>query len=456
MPRVAERIEEGSLRRMRASLPEISSVSWTSFMTGTQPGEHGVFGFTDVDPDTYRLRFPSFQDVAVPTFWDRLGERGHRCVVLNQPATYPARRIPGILVSGFVAVDLSRAVQPLRHLGPLRRLDYRIDIDTGRGRVDHDFLMADLRRTLEARRRAIDHLWEAEDWDYFQVVITGTDRLYHFLFDAVEDASHPRHQAVLDYHRQVDELVGEVFDRFVARVGEGGRRKRDEGGRRERGEGGWGERGEGGRTDGGGGEGSSQGERGRSAEPPPAFFLLSDHGFCAIEKEVQLNAWLRERGWLETREDQEGEGDPDGLERISPGSVAFALDPGRIYLNRQGRFSRGSVGDAGASELAREIATALESLEYRGRKVVRRVFQADEIYSGPRVGDGPDLVALSTPGFDLKASPTAREVFGRSDGLVGMHTWDDAFLITPEPVDADEIWIGELADKLTAMLAGPA
>ena len=45
MPNIAARIEAGHLRSMRASLPEISSVSWTSFMTGAQAGEHGIFGF---------------------------------------------------------------------------------------------------------------------------------------------------------------------------------------------------------------------------------------------------------------------------------------------------------------------------------------------------------------------------------------------------------------------------
>ena len=30
------------------------------------------------------------------------------------------------------------------------------------------------------------------------------------------------------------------------------------------------------------------------------------------------------------------------------------------------------------------------------------------------------------PGFDLKGSVKQREIFGRTPGLQGMHTWDDA------------------------------
>lgn len=395
MPRVAERIAAGSLRAMRASVPEISSVSWSSFMTGTQPGEHGIFGFTDIDPESYELTFPSFSQLAVPTLWDRLGKHGLVSVVLNQPATYPARRIPGAIVSGFVAVDLSRAVQPLHHLGPLRRLDYRIDIDTLRSRRNHDWLFRDLHRTLDSRRRALWHLWDFVEWDFLQVVITGTDRLYHYLWDALEDRHHPRHEQALQYHSAVDTFVGEIFDRFAA----------------------------------------------EDADAESRFWMLSDHGFCGIRQEVQLNAWLRAEGYLNLPE-----GGTDGLQAMDGDSTAFVLDPGRIYVHRADRFARGLVPADKVQELKRELADGLRGLRYDGEPIIREVFDSAQIYQGPQTSRGPDLVALSHPGFDLKGSPTSTETFGRTD-LVGMHTYDDAFLLTPDSIDGD-LWIGDLAEIL--------
>jgi predicted AlkP superfamily phosphohydrolase/phosphomutase len=392
MPRVGERIAAAHLRPMRASLPEISSVSWTSFMTGAQAGEHGVFGFTDIRPDDYQLTFPTFPAVPVPTIWDRLGQRGRRSLVVNQPATYPARPIPGTLISGFVAIDLRRSVQPLAHLATLRRLDYRIDIDTLAARRDHDALFVDLHATLRARRDALWQLWDAERWDLLQVVVTGTDRLYHYLFDALDDPDHPRHEAALDYHAAVDRFVGEVFDRF------------------------------------------------RSEQPnaDQRFWMLSDHGFCAIRSEVQVNAALRRAGLLQI-DDATGR----DLGGIADASRAFALDPGRIYVHRRDRFARGLVDPTEVEAVKEEVADLLLQLRYHGEPVIREVFDAAKIYSGPHAADGPDLVALSHPGFDLKASPSATEVFGRSD-LVGMHTYDDAFLLAPRPVEGD-LWIGDLA-----------
>jgi len=400
MPNVAARIAAGHLRTMRASLPEISAVSWSSFMTGVDPGQHGIFGFTDLDPDSYELRFPCFHDLQVPTFWDRLGKAGLRSVVVNQPSTYPARAIPGSIVSGFVAIDLSRSVRPLSHLGPLRRMDYQIDIDTGRARGDHDFLLSDLERTLAGRAAALDYFWEAENWNYFQLVVTGTDRLYHFLWDALDDTSHPHHQASLDYHAKVDDLVGRAFERFDREQG---------------------------------GDGSGDG-----------FYMLSDHGFCGIVREVQLNAWLQREGYLEL----EGLVDLTG---ITPASRAFALDPGRIYIHRGGRYARGGVDEADVPALKAEIKERLLLLEWEGERIIREVFDAEQIYEGPCVASGPDLVVLSEPGFDLKGSPLAQEVFGHS-GLMGMHTWDDAFLLTPRPVDGSDFWIGDVAGILTAEL----
>jgi len=394
MPQIGERIAAANLRSMRASLPEISSVSWTSFMTGAGPGEHGVYGFTDIDPGTYELIFPNFRQVEIPTLWDRLGRGGVSSVVLNQPATYPARRIPGALVSGFVAIDLSRAVQPLRHLGPLRRLDYRIDIDTGRSRHDHDWLLRDLYRTLETREAALWHLWESEPWQLMQVVVTGTDRLYHYLWDALEDPAHPRHQATLEYHRAVDAFVGRIYDRFAA----------------------------------------------LQPRAEHHFWMLSDHGFCAIEQEVQLNAWLRRQDWLRLR------GDGTRVADITGGSMAFALDPGRFYIHRASRFARGSVRDERLADLKHELANRLLQLRYDGRPVIREVFDGAEIYQGARQDRAPDLVALAHPGFDLKASPAAEQVFGRTD-LVGMHTYDDAFFLAPSSIEGD-LWIGQVAEIL--------
>lgn len=390
MPSMAGLLKSGHLHRLKASLPEISAVSWTDFMTGADSGSHGIFGFTDLKPHSYDLRFPNFSNVQRETIWDVLGKRGRRSIIINQPSTYPARPLDGVLIAGFVALDLGRAVYPLSQKAVLERLGYRIDIDTLKSREDHTFLWQELRETLDGREKALDHFWK-EDWDYFEFVITGTDRLQHFLWNAWADPGHPFHDRFLDYYRRVDGTIGRIVDSFRRLTGG------DEG-----------------------------------------LYLLSDHGFCQIEQEVYLNAWLQEKGYLRFAGEAPGE-----LADIAPDSLAFALDPNRIYLNLVDRFPKGSVALGDRPALKEKIARELEDLRYEGRSVVRRVFDAEKIYSGPFVALGPDLVVLSEPGFDLKGSVKKKDVFGRTN-LEGMHTWDDAFFWADRKA-GDDLKISQLS-----------
>ncbi|MEJ2628489.1 MAG: alkaline phosphatase family protein, partial [bacterium] len=83
MPHLNTLIEEGVLSRMLAPLPDNSAVSWSSIMTGKNPGEHGIFGFTDLIPNTYTLRFPNFLSMQSSTFWQVESEKKY--VIINLP-----------------------------------------------------------------------------------------------------------------------------------------------------------------------------------------------------------------------------------------------------------------------------------------------------------------------------------------------------------------------------------
>jgi len=378
-PQMAELFSNGLLQEMTVSLPEISAVSWPTFMTGVDSGTHGIFGFTDLTPETYKLTFPGYNQIKAPAIWDKLGEKGKRSVVINQPGTYPARPIKGALVSGFVAIELVKSIYPPRYIGPLKRMDYQVDIDTQRARKDHDYCLKELSRTLKVRREAFDLFWKEEDWDYFEIVLTGTDRLQHYLFHAVADESHKLHQRCMNYYQEVDNFVGYAVNKHLK-------------------------------------------ENGKEAP----WFLLSDHGFCLLEQEVSLNRFLMQKGFLHFEHDA-----PSSLEPIMENSVAFALDPSRIYLHYKNKYSKGRLSKNDGAKVKAEIIAALTELKYEGRQVVKRVFDRDEIYYGSLAENGPDLVVLSHHGFDLKAAPDRTELFSISD-LSGMHTFDDAVFFSSQ------------------------
>ncbi|RKY05756.1 MAG: hypothetical protein DRP66_10225, partial [Planctomycetota bacterium] len=90
MPCTRELIKHGVFKTMCSSIPEVSSVAWSSMITGKNPGEHGIFGFMDLFENSYKMRFPDFRDLKSRPFWD---EWGGKSVIINVPSTYPVREM---------------------------------------------------------------------------------------------------------------------------------------------------------------------------------------------------------------------------------------------------------------------------------------------------------------------------------------------------------------------------
>ncbi len=391
LPHMSSIFRRGYFGQMSVSIPEISSVSWSSFMTGEQPGKHGIFGFVDLQPGTYKMRFPSLGDLKAPTIWDDMAARGKRSVVINMPATYPAREINGVLVSGFVAIDMNKAVYPPSLIPRLKELGYRIDVDTVRAREHPEILFQELHATIDARERVAARLWEEVEWDLLIVVVTGTDRLMHFQWDSIEDENHPHHQRALEYLASVDGFVGRMHDRFS------------------------------------GMEGSQDGKN--------LFCMLSDHGFTGIKSEVYLNRWLQENGFLRFQKDQ-----PETIADIGTGSRAFALDPSRVYINLKEKYPLGTVDSSDYEQVRLDIKAGLEGITFQnGDRAVNRVYLKEEIYNGPCLDRAPDLVAVPNDGYDLKGRVSSPQVFARTN-LQGMHTGHDAFFFSSSGVAVKTIF----------------
>jgi predicted AlkP superfamily phosphohydrolase/phosphomutase len=400
MPRLSQAAEAGTFLRMTTTLPPVSSVAWTSFMTGANPGSHGIFGFTDVKPRDIALHLPSFDDIQCPPVWQRVPHK--TTLVVNLPFTYPARPLNGVLIAGFVAPIFDRSVYPERLIPWLKSRDYRIDVDAIKGRGDRHALMGDLFDTLNHREEVMLSLMETEPWDLFIGVITGTDRLHHFFYDAYWAPTHPFHQDFINYYRRVDTFFG----RFVDSMGIGTR-----------------------------------------------LIVLSDHGFTRLRTQVYVNHLLKKMGYLFFTSPE-----PTSPEQIHPQSLAFALDPSRIYLNRRDRFKHGALSpeaaDAFRETLKGQLAEIrLGDLGINGllgeiephEHLFSHVMARDEVYRGDLLSMAPDLVLIPNPGFDLKArlnAPTAT----MTDIFTGMHNHDDAFLMVNDAQVAERLPKPEITD----------
>ena len=382
MPHLGRLLELGATWETASPLPEVSPVCWTSLFSGAEPGEHGVYGFGVPVAGAYQVRPVQASDVCVPRLWDELSAQGRTSVVLNVPLTYPAQALRGVMVSGFVAPELTRAVHPPELLPQLLALGYRPEADLEAGVSDPAALLADLASAIEARAALFSQFWES-DWDLYVAVFTDSDRVNHFLWPALWEPAHPLAQAALGLYRAMDDFLGRLWQRFGAQV-----------------------------------------RAGRMS-----LVMAADHAFGPIRSEVYLNPWLRQQGFLQVEGWREG----PGQERILPSSLALALDPGRIYLHWAGRFPGGGLGPGPQAEKTlQNIRQGLLDLRFGrvemkdGQPLVRQeapisqVHLGRELYQGRQAHLAPDLVAVAAPGFSLRAGLGRKSVFGLSH-LTGTH-----------------------------------
>ncbi len=146
---------------------------------------------------------------------------------------------------------------------------------------------------------------------------------------------------------------------------------------------------------------------------PPGTFLvvLSDHGFEAFTRQLHLNAWLREEGYLVLK-------DGKRTGHIVAGDVdwtrtrAYGFGFNGLYLNIAGREGQGIVAPEDVDALAAELTARLEALRdpKNGERVVLRVDRAEEVYSPERRAEGPDMVVGYNAGYGASDESTLGEI----------------------------------------------
>lgn len=130
MPNFSRLAAEGSLQRLATSNPPQSPVAWSTFVTGRNPGGHGVFDFVHRDPETY-MPISSATPPAEPgtaielfgytvplggdtprntrsgtPFWDLLHDAGVDVEVYRIPGNYPPTPSKAKVLSGMGTVDM--------------------------------------------------------------------------------------------------------------------------------------------------------------------------------------------------------------------------------------------------------------------------------------------------------------------------------------------------------------
>jgi predicted AlkP superfamily phosphohydrolase/phosphomutase len=182
-------------------------------------------------------------------------------------------------------------------------------------------------------------------------VFDTSDRVQHMFYRHLDGGGDPRWRGVIeDLYRRMDRLVGKAMEHLDAGT---------------------------------------------------ILLVLSDHGFCAFRRAVNLNSWLRHNGYLALAGEAEESGRSfEGVDWSR--TRAYCLGLSGLYLNLRGRERHGVVAPgAEADALKRELITKLSGLEdgERGQVAIRQVYATDKLYRGPYLDAAPDLIIGYNEGY---------------------------------------------------------
>lgn len=261
--------ESGVTGSLESSIPPVTSPAWPCFMTGKNPGKHGVSFFFRANQGSYEEVPISSLNCDAPTLWELLSREGYRVAVLNVPTTYPPRPVNGVLISDFKLPsgqgDMAYPPEVLaeieRRFGP-----YRITVKTPAALLAYQS-GANIEAFLHECRQILDYKCEVALWlmghydfDFFMLHILETDRIQHWLWNVL-DPGHPKYKdelartyynQILAYYRALDTYIGRILDQA--------------------------------------GSGAT-------------VFIISDHGFGVGRRAIDLATWLLQEGYLAIKND---------------------------------------------------------------------------------------------------------------------------------------------------------
>jgi predicted AlkP superfamily phosphohydrolase/phosphomutase len=98
LPRLGELAGRGIAGRMSAPPPAATIPSWTSILTGVNPGRHGLFDL--MHREGYRLRRAGSEKREAPGIFEMLSSAGRSVVAIGFPGTFPPLEVRGVLLAG--------------------------------------------------------------------------------------------------------------------------------------------------------------------------------------------------------------------------------------------------------------------------------------------------------------------------------------------------------------------
>ena len=434
LPNLAALREGGVSATSRSCLPPVTYPNWKCYSSGKNPGKHGVYWWERIDLADERIDVMSGADYRTAELWDYLNDAGHEVGVVNMPSMYPPRDLDGYVVSGgpdavegeYRSLDSGYTHPPEFEAELRERYGYDVHPDPLlSSNEERGAEVEEILRLLELRLDVARDLFVEEDLELVHVTLFYLNVLHHFFWD---DA--PTRRA----WELVDEWLGEL------------------------------------------------------RELDANLVVMSDHGVAPTTTEFYVNEWLANNGYLTrrtgvddylqraglTREtaldiakrfgavDLLARAVPESVQELVPRSAgakrerkmelvvpgetkALASGQGPIYLDPNSDVE--SVREALIADL--EAVT-----DDAGEPLFAGVHRAEEVYEGPYLDIGPDVVVDQRPGVHVNDGMGGGAVQTEPDRWAAENTPTGMFVANGPDIrergDIGEVDIRDIAPTILA------
>ena len=385
LPTLSMVMQGGIWGEMKSTIPPVSIPAWISLATGVNPGKIGVFDFLSRKDHRYKLYPSTSAGFRGRSMWDYVAaEKGKKVGLVNYVMLYPLHEINGFMVSRTIDSRTDDITFPRALRDKLDEIcdGYEDVLDYESMQYDDtDLFLRDVNRVLDKQFAAIGYLIE-QPWDLLIYVISATDWVQHLMWKYL-DTSHSlydREESVkytarlLEFWQRIDDFLGQITMMNTA----------------------------------------------------SNLLIVSDHGFGPQDKCFNLTKWLEMKGYLvRTRNTKNLKTHilrvlvKTGIGRIIPRQFARKVESklvvdianqidfsrskayvlghtvpfGAIYINAEGKGTQPCIKAWEYEIVKAQIVNDLKNLRKDiGRDVNVEVFDTAEVYRGPYVNRGPDII----------------------------------------------------------------
>ncbi len=385
LPTLARLQAGGASGGLRSSIQFLTAVAWTTFLTGLNPGKHGIFDFARRIPGTYKQELTNASLRSGRSLWRILSDSGRRVGVVNVPMTFPPEPVNGFLISGLDTPGLDSAyTYPPELKSEVNDVHFIAVSTVGKSHAQY------LEETLAGVDKRFELLWrtiDREPLDFYMWVEMETDAIQHCSWHLMADPTQPNHDAILQVYKRIDAHLARLVDELPEDV---------------------------------------------------TLIIMSDHGAGPIHRTIYLDRWLAQKGWFHYKQGEElGVGDrarrvarkgvmksfylaqrflPVGvkgfLKRFTGAHAAVEtfMEQAEIDWSRTKAYSVGNLGNINLNIKGRDpegviepdqvedFIAALTATLYElrdpdtGERMVAEVMRREEIYTGPHIDRAPDLL----------------------------------------------------------------